>query len=223
MTLEIPVDVWTVTITKEQLMKAYAPLEVNGYCKGCSSYGRNYSCPDFDFTTESYMNDYTHVTLIMTYIEGKFIEKNWDFLGILSYDSIVKARYNNGKRSNVISDFSMYLFNDVKDQMDEILLEAESDFTNTLSLPPGNCTRCLVCMKEEGLPCEYPEKCRYSLEALGFLVSDIYRDWFDEALTWSEGSLPEAFHTCSGILSLEPLDEEVVKSYVMDHLSVFLP
>ncbi len=64
----------------------------------------------------------------------------------------------------------------------------------------------------KGQACVHKDKLRYSLEALGFLVSDIYERFFDMQLGWTENELPESFNTCSAILSGEQIDIQTIEN-----------
>lgn len=63
----------------------------------------------------------------------------------------------------------------------------------------GNCYHCEVCAKVDGMPCIMKEGTKYSLESLGFHVSDICEHILDAPLDWSgnEGT----FMTVGAILS----------------------
>lgn len=104
----------------------------------------------------------------------------------------------------------MYAFNDIKDQMTDKLIEIEKDIDNTVGLPPGSCTKCVTCLKQQGEPCISPETLRYSLEALGFMVSDIYKQCLDLELGWAKGELPAAFYSCSALMTKEKIDGTMI-------------
>ena len=54
---------------------------------------------------------------------------------------------------DISSAISMYAFNDIKDQITDKLIEIEKDIDNTVGLPPGSCTKCVTCLKQQGELC----------------------------------------------------------------------
>lgn len=212
MKLTATIDIKQIQI--ENLMSCHKPDEVSQYCQNCSNYGRNHSCPHFDFDCLDYLEGYQYATIVMTHIDTKSIRDNIDDLQQKSFDSRVFTNYkkhNPDVKTDWNSKLSMYVFNQVKDDLCRELLRMEKDFAGSLSLPPGSCTRCSVCMRTEGDTCVLPNDLRYSLEALGFLVSDIYKQFFDTELGWTQGELPESFNTCSALLSKDQLDIEALR------------
>jgi predicted metal-binding protein len=211
--MELIVKVRLKQLKKETLFQAYKREEVLGYCQRCNNYGKNYSCPDFKFDTTSYLEPYNYATIIMTEIDTQPIKAQIDKLEIDNLSSRVFNNYIKDKANEVVdisSVISMYAFNDIKDQMAEKLIEIENHIDNTVGLPPGSCTKCVTCLKQQGKPCIYPETLRYSLEALGFMVSDIYKECFDLELGWSKGELPAAFYTCSALMTKEKISEAII-------------
>jgi predicted metal-binding protein len=207
--MEFEVKIDLKQISKEDLMTCYKLEEVHGYCQACSNYEKNYSCPNFDFTTETYLGAYEYVVLIRTIVSSKLLKEDADKLTDYDFSSRVYRNHLKDYPDRQVTwndKVSMYFFNKVKDLMTSRLLELESEYTDSLCLVPGNCMTCQVCTKQKGQPCLYPDQLRYSLEALGFLVSDIYEQFFKHTLEWSGDDLPQSFETCSGILSKNKLE-----------------
>lgn len=50
----------------------------------------------------------------------------------------------------------------------------------------GNCVLCDPCSKVDGAPCKYPKQMKYSLESLGFHVSDICEQILGKKLRWEK-------------------------------------
>ena len=206
------------TSIKQVDMKALMACQdierVSGYCAYCSNYGKNHSCPDFDFQINSYLKKYNYATVIMTHINTDIIKGEGQSLKGKTYASRVFTNYTRNNPhvdTDWKSQLSMYVFNSVKDQMTRALLNLEKEYGGTVGLPPGSCTECSLCTKVHGKPCVQEDTLRYSLEALGFLVSDIYESFFDMQLAWTDDELPESFNTCSAILSVKPLDQDALK------------
>ena len=207
--MKLRTDISLKQITLDDLMKCHKLEEVSGYCANCSNFGRNHSCPEFGFDIAEYLSKYKYATIIMTHIETAKIKVYQDRLMKNEYESRV---FNNYKKHNpdVKTDWkskvSMFVFDYVKNEMGDRLIELEGENGSIVSLPPGSCTRCSRCTKTIDGDCVMPHSLRYSLEALGFLVSDIYRDHFDLELGWTKDELPESFNTCSALLSTDPID-----------------
>jgi predicted metal-binding protein len=217
--MELRAEISAVQIPMEQLMISHKLEKVLGYCKNCGNYMKNYSCPDFQFDIMEYLNEYNYATVIMTKINSdllteKFLTEN---VNEDSFNSKVLTNYkseNLEKDVDLNSKISMFMFSEVKDYMTDKLLEIEKNYKSSTSLPPGSCTRCDVCLKRKGERCLYPENLRYSLESLGFLVSDIYRDVFESELGWSNDKLPESFNTCSALLTKDIIKVSELKKEI---------
>lgn len=200
-------------VKKEALFEVHKSEEVRGYCKGCNNYGNNFSCPDFKFDEAAYLEPYNYATVIMTEIDTQPIKAHADKLKAADLSSRVFKNNMKGKpdeQVDISSVISMYAFNEVKDRMADKLIEIEKDMDDAVGLPPGSCTRCATCCKQQGKPCIHPETLRYSLEALGFKVSDIYKQCFDLELLWTKGELPAAFYSCSALMTKERIDESML-------------
>lgn len=204
-------------VPMEKLIEAQKTDQVIEYCKNCNNYGKNHSCPDFDFNPKAYVKEYSKALVIMTVIDSNDIEPHLNQIKSLDYQSRVFDNYN---KDNLREDekwssaFSMYVFNTIKDDMERRLLSMEKAFDNSLGLPPGSCTKCKTCLKQLGKKCVNEEELRYSLEALGFLVSDIYKSVFDMEMTWSNGDLPDAFSSISALLIKESVDLNLIESHL---------
>lgn len=67
------------------------------------------------------------------------------------------------------------------------IAEAMNDIASKMPvgvLIAGNCAVCKPCTKVEGAPCAYPDQMKYSLESLGFHVSDICEHVLNKPLVW---------------------------------------
>lgn len=211
--MELNIKIRLKQVKKEVLLETYKKEEVLGYCQGCHNYGKNFSCPDFMFDTTSYLEPYNYATIIMTEIDTQTIKAQVDKLKISNLSSRVLNNYIKEKSDQVVeigTAISMYAFNNVKDQMTDKLIEIEKDIDNTIGLPPGSCTKCITCLKQQERQCIYPQTLRYSLEALGFMVSDIYKMCFDLEIGWTKDALPTAFYSCSALMTKEKINEAII-------------
>jgi|LGOV01.1.fsa_nt_gb predicted metal-binding protein len=222
--MKIAIDFKVKCFTKQELFITYKPAETYKGCRRCSNYSRNYSCPDLPYTTEEYLKDYNYVIFAIAEIHTESIQdymQDWDVSDFPSRVLTNHFKRLSDKEVPLSSAVSMYLYNQIKDIMTERLLLIEADI-DVLGLPPGSCTRCKDCLKELGKPCVHPDKIRHSIEALGFLVSDIYRLFFNKKLGWSKGKLSDIIHSCNVIFSKEKLDLDTIRPYLED-ITLTLP
>lgn len=91
----------------------------------------------------------------------------------------------------------------VKSGMTEILYAKEAEYPGSVSLSAGSCTICGEnnCTKKDGAPCRFPEKMRYSIEALGGNVGLTASRLLGIDLQWiTEGQVPDYFVLVGGLL-----------------------
>lgn len=213
----LPVKIMVKRVLKEELFEAYKAEEVLTYCQRCSNYEKNHSCPDFDFNAVDYLAPYQYATMILTEIDTKPIQVSIERLDPISLKSRTSEYYFSEAANEIVdlpSLISMYAFERLKDEMADKLLALEQKIDHSVGLPPGSCTRCDICTKQLGEPCRFPETLRYSLEALGFLVSDLYKRCFGLELDWTKGELPESLWTCSVLMTNEWVPEGMVVNNV---------
>lgn len=66
----------------------------------------------------------------------------------------------------------------------------------------GNCYGCESCSRKDQLPCKNPKALRFSLESLGFEVSDISEQLLDLPIQWPRaGEMPD-YLVCVGAVLL---------------------
>lgn len=204
------------TTTLTDLMVCHNPKTVLGSCQSCDQYGRNHSCPPHIFDVDHYLKAYTSATLIRTEIESTQLMPLKDQLSYLQLSSRVldqhRAKHEHGG-VDPVSALAMFIYDRIKAQMTERLLSFEAFHSGVLGLPPGACTACSVCLKTMDKACHQPQHLRYSLESLGFNVSDVLEQFFNQKLEWTKGELPSVFQTCSCVLSDSELAEETVWDY----------
>lgn len=193
------------------LLTCHQPFQVLEFCKNCSNYNINYSCPNFTFDRLEWLKQYSHVALILTAIptaqlavhKEKLKAENFTSATLLKYSASIEA-------CDLYARVSMYAFDQIKDAINVRLLALEKVKENTVSIPPGSCTYCKTCSKVIGEPCRHPEKLRYSLESLGFLVSQVLDDFFDYRINWKNRDFGEDFVTISALFSTSQIDEALI-------------
>ncbi len=203
-------------ITMRQLLECHQPDRVLGFCQACNNFGRNHSCPQFDFDVLTWLNQFAHVTLVLTQIETAQLADQRRRLAAKDYLSRVRQSYQKDGQIDLYTELSMYAFESVKGQVNRRFLEIERQFDGVVSIPPGSCTHCAVCAKRQGKACLYPEKLRYSLEALGFLVSQLLDVFFDYQIDWQKRDFGTDFVTISGLFSHLPLAAQTIRAQLAD-------
>lgn len=150
-------------------------------CKVCPNYGNVWSCPPFDFDAEGYWKRFSRLLVVARkiYLPGDLSQEE-----------------------------SFRLLEEVKEEMSRQLFEKEKENPGSVSLSAGNCSICrklseCACTRPSGEPCRYPEKMRYSIEALGGNVGLTASKLLGIQLEWiEEGKLPSYFVLVGGLLML---------------------
>ncbi len=170
----------TASVTIKHLLDYHKPEEVFGYCKRCPKYGQFWSCPPYDFDILEHINKFTFATIIGVRID--LVKKD--------------------TKEDTINDFF-----EKRQKLSIKLLELEKLHNNTEVLYGGNCSFCEVCSRPSDIPCIAPDKKRFSLESLGFKVSDITEDLLGEKLQWSKGGdLPKYLMSVFAVFSKVKID-----------------
>lgn len=165
------------TISVPEYIEQYVNVEdFLEKCKECNNYDCKWSCPSFDFDPLDYWNKYDSFRVV-----GKKI-----FL-----DETDKDNWENGIKQ-------------VKEDLTKELFEEEEKNPGSISLSAGSCQICEEgqCTKTKGEPCKYPEKMRYSIEALGGDVGATASRLLGIDLQWIEqGQVPDYFALIGGLLT----------------------
>lgn len=85
-------------------------------------------------------------------------------------------------------------------ELEKRLLELEKTTGGLACGLSGRCTYCghLECARKEGLPCRHPDLARPSLEAHGFDVTSISRQYLDTPVLWPDGDKHPPYYTLVG-------------------------
>jgi len=146
------------------------------YCKECKNYKKVWSCPEFDFDVMSYWKGFSHLRVVAK-----------------------KINYEEG----TTQEQAIEILKEVKDNLSQELFELEKQYPGSVSLSGGSCSVCGEgnCTRTEGVPCRYPDKMRYSIEALGGNVGLTARKLMGIKLEWiEEGKMPSYFVLIGGLL-----------------------
>ncbi len=146
-----------------------------GYCRECENFGRRWACPPFDFDPVDVWNKYRTLHI---------------------YAKIITPGRNTtqGEMKDVLFAEKSALF--------EELLGLEETCPGSLALSAGTCEMCRDCTRPLGVPCRYPEKLRWSLEALGGDVCKTAEVLLKTPILWEEkGRLPTYYTLAGGLLT----------------------
>lgn len=142
-------------------------------CEACPSYGNRWSCPPFDFNPMDIWKKYKTLHL------HAMILKPLDSDGRKLVEGLWKE----------------------KPGFDLGLVELERAHPGSLALSGGTCVLCDECRRAYGEPCCYPEKQRYSIEALGGDVGKTCEKYFQKSILWvKDGVAPDYLMWVGGLL-----------------------
>lgn len=170
---------------KEYMEKCVNVPEFLEYCKQCDNYGTVWSCPPFDFDPEEYWKKY----------------RSFHIVGMKIYlpEELLAGTYTKEERAEI---FETILY-PKKEELNQELFAMEREYPGSVSVSGGSCQQCGKgnCARKEDAPCRFPEKMRYSVEALGGNVGLTVTKYLYQELQWiEEGKLPEYFMLVGGLL-----------------------
>jgi len=171
----------TKEISTNELFNYYKPEEINGFCERCPKYGQYWSCPPHSFDPIELLSEFKYASVVAIKIHLDHLDSKTERL----------EYYNQQKRL-----------------LNEQILNSEKMFSESMALISGNCWICEECTRMKGEACILPEKQRYSLESLGFKLSDILQELFNEKLQWTKGKTPDSLFTIKSMLSKKPIDQK---------------
>lgn len=176
---------YTAEIPVKKYLEQY--VDVEGFlecCRECPNYDRIWSCPSYDFDVLEYWKQYEtlELTAVKIVFDGDYAGKPFSEEEL---DQISKASIGT-----------------VKQQLSQELYAREAECPGSISLSAGSCSLCSGnCTREKGEVCRFPEKMRYSIEALGGNVGLTISRLMGLELEWmEEGRLPSHFVLVCGLL-----------------------
>lgn len=154
------------------------------YCKVCENYGKRWSCTPLNILPIEFLNLYSDIWLI-----GLEIILNKDMLkGVVCEDFDVPKQIND-------------ILCIEKKRLTKLLIREEKKIAGSQYLFSGGCEICDVCTRIEGKPCLFPEKMRYSIEAMGANVAKISEEILGIKVLWMKGAIiPEHLTLICGLL-----------------------
>lgn len=152
------------------------------YCKNCSAYNSNWSCPPFDFNPLDIWNSFNDLKIEALKIDFSedIVKKTFSKNGLVFISNYVKTE---------------------KDNLKQILYNYENQYKNSLALFFGQCDLCDSCSRKNNNECLFPDKSRYSIESLGGNVDQFIEDTFGYKILWvDENKVPEYLIYVGGLL-----------------------
>jgi predicted metal-binding protein len=174
-----PLDCAIRAIPIDSLRRYHKPEETAGHCERCPRYGTSWSCPPHDFSVTDYFERYGMAYAIATKVSLPGLANEPD---------------------------SMDYYHQCRHSINQRLLQYETEIPDSVVLIAGNCNLCDDCTRPAPSECRLSQGQRYSFESLGFKVSGIIEDFFDDTLQWGKGRTPDSLYIVSGILSNAALD-----------------
>ena len=145
--------------------------EVQTYCNNpkfqCPYYGHSWTCPPEAPYLEEEVSQYKKIYLLYHQFD------------IEAYVNEIKAKHPRRSENRIRS--SLFRRNFVRDYLEkeiyQFLDQFQNNFKEKLVLWDGHCRICKkTCTYNNGDPCRYPNKKRYSMEAVGINVDKTVRN-----------------------------------------------
>lgn len=179
MIMERNLDCTIRIIPMESLKRYYRPAEITAYCRKCPRYDLNWSCPPHDFDAMDYMAPFAMVYVMGIKVPLSHLPNKAEAMGY---------------------------YRDCRHAVNQRLLQYEPKMPGAVVLIAGHCDICGDCSRQVSLACHHPDQRRYSFESLGFKVSEMVEDVFDDTLQWDNGKMPDHLYLVAGILSNSTFD-----------------
>lgn len=162
-------------LEKESFLNRYVRME--GFeedCRLCPYYGKRWSCPPGLPDTRSYLEPYQSLCLAALKVNYPEAVREEAAKDAVRAAQIREERYESAKKELLLK-----------------LLELEERIPGSRTLGAGRCILCEHCAREQGKPCRYPLKRRYSITGFGLDFGRMLRDVFGLELLWADSGLPE--------------------------------
>lgn len=172
------------TIPTVEYKERYVDLDTTmAACRECLNYSKNWACPEFDENVLENWDRYENIELILTKINFT--------------PEALNTTYNDEELITIVDNS---LFRE-RNMLISTLEEKEKEYGGKY-LSAGYCGYCEKCARIDNLPCNFPDKCRNSIESIGGLVSNTLSEVFGEELKWidNKGKLPENLSLLMAVL-----------------------
>jgi predicted metal-binding protein len=188
----------------EYLMEEYFNREKTlGYCKACPNFSQYWSCPPYAFDEAIFLKQFKYMHII-----GRQFE-------------VSREDLRNVRDPQAVKDYCTDKLQAIKVMTWKTLLDIENEVGGVIGLIPGNCPICetqnMACARKTGEPCRYPSMMRFSLESLGFNVTELLKYEVGMTIQWGDTyRLPEVLTSVSAILCNEEIPKDILKKYFPD-------
>ncbi len=171
-------------ISVEEFLTNYSQInEYPGNCRSCPNYGKNWSCPPYDFDIEDIWKKYKTLQ-----IYGVQIVFN---------DELTPKSYTHDQLIDTLDE----VLNKEHLNLVKKLEDLAHNKSHSLVLAPGKCIRCKVCARIDNQKCRFPDQLHYSIESLGGDVVKAASDLLHIHFHWIQnGNLPEYLFLFGGLL-----------------------
>ncbi|MDF7825718.1 DUF2284 domain-containing protein [Pontiellaceae bacterium B12227] len=166
-------------VTQSELLKAYKPSEILGYCAHCGNHDSVWSCPPHRFDPAEFIEGYSFAYVVSGAVSMCGFEEQAD---------------------------AVIHYYEMRSKINQALLAFETTVPGGVSLYAGHCDACKPCSRTQGEECVYPDLCRYSLESLGLDVEMLIETHFGESLQWVAGKMPKQMLVVPALLSPVEVD-----------------
>jgi predicted metal-binding protein len=157
------------------------------FCKECPNYNNLWCCPPLQFDANELLQGFTDINLVAVKV---------------IYDEETIKSANTAEK---IKEITRRTLREVKDKLADTMLSVEREIPGSIGLASGGCYLCERCNRKDDLPCQQPEKMRYSIDSFGFDLTAITSDLLQIELKWPKDSLPEYYTLIHALLTKEPL------------------
>lgn len=173
----------TADFNMKEFYEKYVDIEkFSKICEDCEEYGKNWSCPPFEFNPEEIWKSFNKIKIIAF----KF-NFNEETLNQTYTEEEIELFFKRLERTKL--KLMRYIYG----------LEAENP--GSLGLYLGTCNLCMSCTRIFGMPCKMPFKMRYSIESLGGNVDHMIKDTFGSEIQYAkDGKLPDYIFYVGGLL-----------------------
>lgn len=173
----------TADLDMEDFYEKYVDIEkFQELCKDCENYGKNWSCPPFDFNPNDIWQSYNKI---------KIVAFKYNFS-----EEVLKEKFSPEELEIFIKRLER-----TKVKLMNIIYNLEMENPDSLGLFLGTCNLCMGCTKQFGMSCKMPFKMRYSIESLGGNVDQLIEDIFGYKILYAKnGKLPDYFIFVGGLL-----------------------
>ncbi len=124
--------------------------------------------------------------------------------------SLVIAMYMTLDNDTSINDIHPYL----RRVLSDLLIPLEKEF-NGLLTDGGRCRYCDECTYTQNLPCRFPDKIRFSMEAMGIDLDKVCKDILNHSIVWNKNN-EHSYCTVLGSINFNGnISEDIFKNSIL--------